>query len=151
MQKSLKTIESVFINTNFDELVAARERSYSVNIEGTTLGEGERIKILAATGAASIEELILGAKVVKRFKRAALIQVHNLLYYCNRYGVMSCKVPARFVIGQFNGEFGPEICVAGGEEILRRLGVTYIYLAGGEYLYDYSACIEEPVDWLMAV
>ena len=151
MQKSLKAIESVFINANFDELVAARDRSYSVNIKKTTLGEGERIKILAATGAATIDELIHGAKVVKRLKRAALIQVYNLLYYCNRYGVMRCKVPARFVFGQFNGEVGPDICFAGGDEILRRLGVTYIHLTGGEYLYDYSACIEEPVDWLTAM
>lgn len=148
MQKSLKAIESVFINTSFNELVAARDRADSANIDGTTLGEGERIRILAATGAATIDELILGAKVVKRLKRAALIQVHNLLYYCNRYGVMTCTVPASFVIGQFNGQWGPSICFAGGPEILRRLGVTSAYCAGGDSLYDYSGCIEAPVDWL---
>jgi len=81
-------------------------------------------------------------------KRAALIQVHNLLYYCNRYGVMTCTVPAKFVIGQFNGEWGPSISFAGGPQILKRVGATSTYSSGGESLFDYSNCEEDPVDWL---
>lgn len=148
MQKSLKHIESLFINTHFDELVAARDRAKSADTSDTTLGEGERIQILAATGAKSIDELIQGAQVVKRLKRAALIQVHNLLYYCNRYGVMICTVPASYTIGPFNGEWGPSITFAGGSQILERLGVTSTYAGGGDHLFDYSKCTETQPGWL---
>ena len=148
MQKSLKKIEAIFINSYAGELVAARDRADNAEISGTTLGEGQRIKLLAATRAESIEELVKGARVVKKLKRAALIQVHNLLYYCNRYGVMMCTVPANFVIGPFNGVMGPSICFAGGPKILERLGATSVYAHGGEYLFDYSACVETPSKWL---
>lgn len=134
-----------FINQHFDELIAARDRAEAANTAGTTLGEGERIELLAATGAESIEELIQSAKVVKRLKRAALIQVKNLLYYANKYGVMNCTVPASIVIGPFNGQWGPSIDYSGKNEILKRLGVTYTYAGNGDYLYDYSQCIEAQV------
>lgn len=150
MQKSLEKIQSLFIQKHFDELVAARDRAKSADTSDTTLGEGERVIIKTATGASSIEELVEEAKVVKRLKRAALVQVHNLLYYCNSYGVMTCTVPARFTIGQFNGEWGPSICFAGGPQILERLGVTSTYAGGGDYLFDYSNCIESTVSWLDA-
>lgn len=148
MQKQLQKILSLFINKHFEELVAARDRAKQADIAGTTLGEGERIRILAATGAETIEDLILSAKVIKKLKRAALIQVHNLLYYCNRYGVMICTVPASFPIGELNGEWGPDISFAGGPQILEKLGVTSAYTHGGDRLFDYSACIESHVDWL---
>lgn len=148
MQKALAKIQSTFIAHHFEELVAARDRAKNVDIRTMTLGDGERAQIFAATGAKSIEELINGAKVVKRLKRSALIQVHNLLYYANRYGVMICTVPAKFVIGEFNGEWGPSIQFAGGPEILRRLGAATTYAGRGDSLYDYSACTEETPDWL---
>lgn len=148
MQATLRKIEALFIHKHFDELVAARDRANAVDTAKMRLGEGERAKLLAATGAASIEEVVQGAKVVKRLKRSALIQVHNLLYYCNPYGVMICTVPAEFVIGQFNAVWGPGIDFAGGPQILERLGVTKDWGPGNADLYNYSACEETPVDWL---
>lgn len=148
MQKSLEKVLALFINKHFDELIAARDRAKNADTQGTTLGQGRRIEILAATGASSIDELIAGAKVVKRLKRAALIQVHNLLYYSNRYGVMTCTVPASFPIGSFNGEWGPSIRFAGGPQILDRLGVKSTYDCGGDRVFDYSECTETSVEWL---
>lgn len=147
MQKTLAKIQSLFISRHFDELVAARDRADAVDTSGMTLGEGERAEILAATGANSIEELVNGAKVVKRLKRSALIQVHNLLYYANRYGVMICTVPAWYTIGPLNGQWGPCIRFSGGPEILRKLGAKATY-TGRDALYDYSQCQEEAPDWL---
>lgn len=148
MQATLQKIEAQFIHKHFDGLVAARDRANAVDTADMRLGEGERAELLAATGAASIEEIVQGAKVVKRLKRSALIQVHNLLYYCNPYGVMICTVPAEFVIGRFNAVWGPSITFAGGPQILERLGVKREWGPGNDELYNYSACEETPVDWL---
>lgn len=150
MQKTLRDIQTQFIHSHYEELVAARDRADAVDTAEMTLGEGERVKILAATGADAIEELIQGAKVVKRLKRAALIQVHNLLYYCNRYGVMICTVPASVTLGRFNAQWGPCIQFAGGPQILDRLGVEATYSGNGDKLFDYSGCTETQPQWLEA-
>lgn len=147
MQKSLSEVQSLFISKHFQKLAEASERAESVNTSGMTLGEGMRVKLLAATGAASIDELIEQAVVVKRLKRSALIQVHNLLYYANQWGVMICTVPAKCPIGRFNCVHGPGITFAGGPEILHKLGVTKIGV-GMDCLHDYSKCVETKVDWL---
>ena len=121
MQKVLKAIHDKFINENIEELTAARDRADSVCTDGSTLGESVRMQIFAATQTTSLEELMEGAKIIKALKRGALIQVHNLLYYSNRYGVMTCTVPATYVFGNnFNGQWGPCITFAGGAKILER-------------------------------
>jgi hypothetical protein len=147
MQKTLSNVKSLFINKHFQQLVEARDRADDVYTSNMTLGEGMRAEILAATGAASIDELIDQAVVIKRLKRSALIQVHNLLYYANQWGVMMCSVPAKCPIGRFNCVHGPGITFAGGPEILQKLGVTRIGV-GMICLHDYSKCVETKVDWL---
>jgi hypothetical protein len=142
MSKILKVIEAKFINRHFDELIAARERAVAVDT-GAYLGNAMHIRLLAATGAESIESLIQSAKVVKRLKRAALIQVGNLLYYANRWGVMWCHVPSTIPIGIFNCEDGPGLCWDTKRAILDRLKVTSTYAGKGEDLFDYSNCDEE--------
>ena len=148
MSVKLKAIECLYVNKHKERLAAARDRADAVNTRDTTLGDGERMKLMAATEAQSIEEIIKSAVVVKRLKRAALIQVRDLLYYCNQWGVMICAVPAWFELGQLNYVWGPSISFAGGPEILERLGVTKAYVTGGDYRYDYSACVESSVEWL---
>lgn len=150
MQKTLRAIQRIYIDKHYDELVAARDRADAVDTADRTLGKRSRLEILAATGAASIKEIIDSAKMVKRLKRGALIQVHNLLYYCNRYGVMICIVPAKHVFAQFDFVEGPCIYFDGGPAILERLGVTSVPSVAykRERLFDYSTCVETPVDWL---
>lgn len=150
MQKILRDIQTQFIHNHYEELVAARRRADAVDTADMTLGEGERVKVLAATRAETVDELIQGAKVVKRLKRAALIQVHNLLYYCNRYGVMSCTVPATVTFGRFKAQWGPCIHFAGGHQILDRLGVQATYSGKGDKIFDYSGCTETRPQWLEA-
>lgn len=147
MQKSLSDVKSLFIKKYWQQLVEARDRAEAVDTSSMRLGEGERAQIIAATGAASIDEIINSAFVVKRLKRAAIIQVHNLLYYANQWGVMMCTVPAKHPIGRFTCVEGPGITFAGGSEILQKLGVTRVGV-GMECRHDYSKCVETKVDWL---
>lgn len=148
MQKTLKQLNSRFLSIHFEELAAARKRADAVDTSQMTLGEGERARLLAATGAESMNEIIQNAVVVKKLKRAALVQIYNLLYYCNRYGVMTCLVPAPFVFGRFNTIEGPSIPFFDDSEILARLGVTRQWLPNGDVLMDYSACVESPAGWM---
>ncbi len=152
MQKTLSNVKSLFISKHFQQLVEARDRADDVYTSNMTLGEGLRAKMLAATGATSIEEVISSAVVVKRLKRAALIQIHNLLFYANQWGVMMCTVPAKYPIGHFNMVEGPSLTSTDSSKILRNLGVihseTRLIEGWPEALHDYSKCEESPVDWL---
>jgi len=140
--KTLLKMEAEFFTANQEELKAAKERADETKTHHLTLGEGQRQKLLAATKATSIQEIIDNAVVIKRMKCAALIKVHNLLYLANRYGVMICKVPSGISIKVLSVVEGPGIRFAGGEEILNRLGATRHY-DGRDYIYDYSQCVEQ--------
>ncbi len=148
MNESLKKIECVFLIKHFRELEELRARVKATETTGMTIGEAERAKLLAATGAASLAELIETAAVVKCIEREALIQVHNLLYFCNQYGFMRCTLPAGPDQDIFRVGTGPGIALAGGPRILERLGARTDGGQGYDRLYNYSACVEKPVRWL---
>jgi len=148
MQKVFSQVYSQFLEHNYDELVAARERADAINTVDMTLGDGIRAEILAATGAQSIDELIENAKVIKRIKRGALIQVHGLLYYSNKYGLMQCTVPSAFGFSPLKWVEGPSLMFAGSKEILERLGVKTQRQPDGEYIHDYSECVESQANWV---
>lgn len=141
MQVSLENaVKQHFVNHQ-EQLKEARDRAEAVNTKEMNLGDGQVAKILAATGYESTEDIIKNAVVVKKLKRAALIQVRDLLYYYNRWGVGTCLVPSIMPIGAFNAAWGPAIPMRIESTLLKRLGVTKRYADRGDYLHDYSECV----------
>lgn len=148
MQKSLERIYNRFYNAHYDELVVASTAADSVDTSEVRLGVGQEMVILAATGLSSVDEILGSAVVIKRIRRGALIQVNNLLYYANKYGVLICYVPSRICIGSFTRRWGPAIPHSIHRCLLDSLNVKVeCPSAGGDRLFDYSSCIEMPVNW----
>jgi hypothetical protein len=140
MSKKLKAIFDKYVHENEHRLSLARDRAESVRTNHLNLGESLRAELLAATMLPTPEAIIDSAVVVAKLKRGALIKIADLLYYCNKWGVMMCTVPAHNSIGGLNGIGGPDMWGYGKEAIFEKLGVTRKHSGSSEYIHDYSNC-----------
>ena len=147
MSKQIELILAIHLNKFHAELTLAKARADAANTHDTTLGQSNDIHLLAAIQMDSIDDAVNSAIVVKRMKRAALIQIGILLYMANKWGVTICLVPADVPIGQFNAVWGPHLSYRVQDKIFAKLGVEKSW-SGKDYMADYSNCPETKVQWM---
>lgn len=140
MSKKLAAILNKYVSENKHRLILARDRADDVRTGGLTLGESQRAVLLSATSLPTGDSIVNSAKVVAKLKRGALIKIADLMFYCNKWGVMTSLVPAAQEIGGMNLIHGPAVCSDWKEKIYSKLGVTSEHYGNSEYIHDYSGC-----------
>ena len=142
MSKRIRAIQVKYIQENYEALLAAKERADNCDTNGTTLGEGVRREVLAATGFESLDEMFNSAKVVYVSKRAMVVNIGILQYVFGKYGVPVCIVPSGYGVDVLSYVEGPTMFSYQYEDFFNRLGVVKETYDRGDYIHNYLGCKE---------
>lgn len=125
MRQTLSELYAKYLSENFERLSAIRDQADSIDAAGQC--SGDQAILLAITGCANVDQIVERAVMVANTKRTALILVGELLYFVNRYGVMTCRVPIKIAFAKFTVEQGPLITYEIRDKIFKKFGVTWNY------------------------
>lgn len=148
MQSTLQKLVTRHLNLFHEKLLAAKERADDVDTASLNLGDSMRAKVAAATEMPSAQEAMASAVVVKKCKRAALIQVGCLLYFSNRFGVLTCLVPSGLSLECLATVWGPGIPPTENDVLLAQVGAKQTGWDRGDRVFDYSGCEEVAQAWM---
>jgi hypothetical protein len=142
MGKRVKAIQAEYVRNNYEALLAAKVRADNCDTTNTTLGEGLRRKVLAATGFETVDEMLDSAEVVYVSKRAMIVNIGILQYVFGKFGVPICVVPSGYGVNVFAYVEGPSLLSWDYKGMLKRLGAVEEFYDRGDYVHNYLGCKE---------